>query len=81
MGVISLLAAIPASQTGSRPKETIIYAATDSARLMVLFAKDVAEPVFLSLPPETNALEAAQDDEGEAPGVRDSLRREQARRA
>jgi len=27
---------------------------------MVLFAKDVAEPVFLSLPPETNALEAAR---------------------
>jgi MFS family permease len=30
-GVISLLAAIPASQTGPHAKETIIYAATDSA--------------------------------------------------
>jgi hypothetical protein len=29
-GIISLIAAIPASQTGSRPKETIIYVATDS---------------------------------------------------
>jgi CBS domain-containing protein len=27
---------------------------------MVLFAKDVAEPIFLSLPPETNALDAAR---------------------
>ncbi len=27
---------------------------------MVLFARDVAEPVFLSLPPEVNALEAAR---------------------
>ena len=27
---------------------------------MVLFAKDVAEPVFLSLPRQTNALEAAK---------------------
>jgi EmrB/QacA subfamily drug resistance transporter len=30
LGVISLIAAIPASQTGKRPKETIIYVATDS---------------------------------------------------
>lgn len=30
LGVISLIAAIPASQTGRRPKETIIYVATDS---------------------------------------------------
>ncbi len=30
-GVISILAAIPAAQTGSRPKETINYVATDSA--------------------------------------------------
>jgi hypothetical protein len=29
-GIISLIAAVPASQTGSRPKETIIYVATDS---------------------------------------------------
>jgi IMP dehydrogenase len=27
---------------------------------MVLFAKDVVEPAFLSLPPDTNALEAAR---------------------
>ena len=30
LGVISLLAAIPASQTGSRSKETVIYAEADS---------------------------------------------------
>jgi len=28
--------------------------------VMVLFAKDVAEPTFLSLPPDTNALDAAK---------------------
>jgi signal-transduction protein with cAMP-binding, CBS, and nucleotidyltransferase domain len=27
---------------------------------MVLFAKDILEPTFLSLPPDTNALEAAR---------------------